>query len=194
MSNLLMRAAVKTWFTFTGREKVSLQIQKSLDKYLALTRLVNAESGMSTVFVPRMIGVDEDMRNWSLFMILEHNAIVNRSITSIIQSLVRGEKPMGAGAINPKKDVMPSLNPGVEQIQAFRSSVEEHLSVISGYSRLRGSLKSRHPIFGEFDAQCWHCMFNFHLHVHYKQAKYVVQKICADQVSCANKFPLRLAE
>ena len=88
MSNLLMRAAVKTWYTFTGREKVSLQIQKSLDKYLALTRLVNAESGMSTVFVPRMIGIDEDMRNWSLFMILEHNAIVNRSITSIIQSLV----------------------------------------------------------------------------------------------------------
>jgi hypothetical protein len=34
MSNLLMRAAVKTWFTFTGREKVSMQIQKSLDKYL----------------------------------------------------------------------------------------------------------------------------------------------------------------
>ena len=77
MSNLLMRAAIKTWFTFTGREKVSMQIQKSLDKYLSLTRLLNAESGMSMVFVPRMIGVDEDMRNWSLFMILEHNAIVN---------------------------------------------------------------------------------------------------------------------
>jgi len=44
MNNLLMRAVVKTWFTFMGREKVSIQIQKSLDKYLSLTRLVNAES------------------------------------------------------------------------------------------------------------------------------------------------------
>ena len=194
MNNLFMRAAVKTWFTFTSREKVSMQIQKSLDKYLALTRQVNAECGMAPVFVPRMTGVDEDMRNWSLFMILEHNVIVNRSITSIIQNLVRGEKPMGAGTIDPKNDVMPSLYPGVEQIQAFRLSVEDHLRAISSFCRLRRSLKSRHPIFGEFDAHSWHCMFSLHLLIHYKQAKYVVQKICADQVRGVDIFPLRLAE
>ena len=31
-----------------------------------------------------MRGVDEDMRRWSFFMILEHNAIVNRSITASV--------------------------------------------------------------------------------------------------------------
>ena len=181
MSNLFVRAAVKTRFTFTGREKASMQIRKSLDKYLALAGLIDPEEGMTSVFVPRMMGVDEDMRNWSLFMILEHNAIVNKSITSIIQSLARGEIPTGAGAIDPKKDVMPSLNPGMEQVQAFRSSVEKHLKVISTIDRLRGSAKSRHPVFGRFDAHRWHCMFSLHLFIHYKQAEYVVRKICADR-------------
>jgi hypothetical protein len=89
---------------------------------------------------------------------------------------------------------MPSSNPGEEQIQAFRSSVEEHLTVILDFGRLRGSLKKRHPIFGDFDAHCWHCMFSFHLLIHYKQAEYVVGKICAEKGSCANTVPLRSTE
>jgi hypothetical protein len=154
-----------------------MQIQKFCENYLELAKMINERSGALTVLVPRMLGIDEDMRNWSFFMILEHNAIVNRSITSIVKSLVRGEEPKGAGAIDPKRDVMPSRNPGEEQIEAFRSSVEDHLTVISGLSPLRGTSTKRHPIFGQFDAHRWHCMFGFHLLVHYKQAKYVIRKI-----------------
>ena len=183
MSNLLMQAVVKTRFALTSREKTSAQIQKSLDKYLALSRMVNAECGTLPVFVPRMMGIDEDMRNWSFFMILEHIAIVNRSVTSLVPSLVRGEEPEGLSDFDPKKDVMPSPDPGIEQIHAFRSSVEDHLIVVSGLDRLRGSLRIQHPIFGQFDAHCWHCMFGLHLFIHYKQAEYVVQKICAEQGS-----------
>jgi hypothetical protein len=127
-----------------------------------------------------MIGIDEDMRNWSFFMILEHNTIVNRSISSVVQSLARGEEPTGLGAIDPKKDVMPSRNPGAEQIQAFCTSIEDHLRIISDLRRLRGSITKQHPIFGEFDAHSWHCMFAFHLQIHSKQADYVVRTILAE--------------
>ena len=175
-----MRMAVKTWFALTSRNKASLRIRKSLDKYLALAGLTNAECGALSVLVPPMPGIDDDMRDWSFFMILEHNAIVNRSITSVIKSLVRGEEPTGAGAIDPKKDVMPSEGSGVEQIEAFRASVEDHLEVVSSLDRLRGSRCKRHSVFGEFDAHGWHCMFRFHLLIHYKQAAYVVRKACAE--------------
>jgi hypothetical protein len=175
MNNLLMKAGVNAWFALTGRDRASMLIQKSLDNYLALAKAVDAEGGGAIVLAPRMVGIDEDMRRWSFFMILEHNTIVNRSITSIIQSLVRGEEPKGAGAIDPKIDVMPSPNPGEEQIKIFQSSVAEHLKIVSGLSRLRSSLKKRHPIFGEFDAHNWHCMFGLHLRIHYRQAKWVIR-------------------
>ena len=176
MSSALLSVAIQAWFAVTSRDKACRQIRKSLDDYLALSRGIDADLGALPVFVPRMPGIDEDMRNWSFFMILEHNAIVNRSITCIVQSLVRGEEPKGAGALDPKKDVMPSANPGAEQVQAFRLSIEEHLTVVEALDRLRGSLKKRHALFGEFDAHRWHCMFSFHLRVHYRQAQYVVQK------------------
>jgi hypothetical protein len=189
MSNFFMGAAVKTWFALTSRDRASRQIRKSLDKYLALTRMINAETGALRILVPPMMGIDEDMRNWSLLMVLQHNAIVNRSIASIVESLVRGEEPKGAGAIDMKKDVMPSPDCGEEQIQAFSSSVEEHLRAVSGFRRLRNSLRKRHSMFGEFDAHCWHCMFSFHLLVHHRQAEYVVRRACAGHGSGAGPLP-----
>jgi hypothetical protein len=110
----------QTWFALARPSKASLQIRKYLDKYLALAGLTNDECGALSVFVPPMPGIHDDMRDWSFFIILEHNAIVNPSVTSLIENLVRGEEPKGAGAIDPKKDVMPSKDSGVEQIEAFR--------------------------------------------------------------------------
>ena len=180
MSMVLIRTAVRARFFLTSRERASRQIQKSCDDYLSLEKMITTDCGARPVLVPCMLGIDEDMRQWSYFMVLEHNTIVNRSITSVIESLVQGEEPKGIGAIDPKRDVMPSANPGEEQIKAFCSSIENHLKVVAGLSPLRGTITKRHPIFGEFDAHYWHCMFAFHLLVHYKQAKYVNQKICSE--------------
>ena len=51
-----------------------------------LAESINADAGVQKVLAPLMLGVDEAVRNGSFFMILEHNAIVNRSITSIVES------------------------------------------------------------------------------------------------------------
>jgi hypothetical protein len=110
-------------------------------------------------------------------MILEHNAIVNRSIAKVVQDLARGVEPTGAGNIDPKRDVMPSVSPGIEQIGAFQSSVEDYLQMVSELGPLRGTLTKRHPVFGMFDAHKWHCMFGFHLMIHRRQVEYVVKKV-----------------
>jgi hypothetical protein len=84
----------------------------------------------------------------------------------------------------------PSKDSGVEQIEAFRSSVEDHLRVVSGLDRLRDSRRKRHSVFGEFDGHDWHCMFRFHLLIHYKQAAYVVRKACAEQGNKVSSVPI----
>lgn len=174
-----MMMAVRTRFALTSRNKASTQIRKSLGAYLALSRQISLEQGAVSIEVPRMLGIDEEMCNWSFFMILEHNAIVNRGITSIVEHLARGEEPEDAGGIDMKRDVLPSRNPGEEQLQLFRTSVEGHLQIIPSLGRLRGGLRTRHPIFGRFDAHNWHCMFGLHLYLHYKQAESVIRKISA---------------
>jgi hypothetical protein len=173
----LIRTAVRTRFRLTRRNQASDQIRRSLAQYLSLAQAVAPEAGRRPVRVPPMLGVDEDMRDWSLFMILEHNVIVNRSITVMVKSLANDEKPAATGVDDPKRDVMPSQHPGEEQIQAFQSSVETHLEVVSRLPRLRPTATSRHPVFGQLNAHGWHCMFGLHLDIHRSQAKAVCDTI-----------------
>jgi len=170
MSNLLIKAAVRTLFTFTSREKALEKSENLLRQYLGLADGLQNEVGRLCVEVPPMRGVDEDMRRWSFFMILEHNAIVNRSITATVLQLVRGEALSGPAAINPKKDVMPSSSAGDSQISVFADSVTSHIEAVRNMKQLRNTGTSPHPVFGKFDAHKWNCMFAFHLGLHFRQA------------------------
>ena len=144
--------------------------------YLKLADRLPAEAGQRCIEVPWMPGIDEDMRKWSYFMILEHNAIVNRAITATVVQLARGEAPSGAAMIDPKNDVMPSTSAGDSQIELFADSVRQHLDAFKDLKSLRGTKTAPHPVFGAFDAHQWNCMFAFHLDLHLRQARFVAAK------------------
>ena len=128
-----------------------------------------------------MRGVDEDMRHWSFFMILEHNCIVNRTISAIVRQLAKGEPLSGASIIDLKSGVMPSPNAGSEQVARLRDSVRDHLEAVASLGRLRGTKTARHPVFGDFDAHQWNCMFGLHLKLHHPQAVFVVRTFQAER-------------
>jgi hypothetical protein len=165
-----IRAKLRT----TSNQRAADQTRKVLGQYLALAMKVGPEQGSIPVQVPPMRGLDEDMREWSFFMILEHNTRVNRSITATVEQLARGQKLTGLAAIDPKTGVMPSAQPGMEQVKLFEESVCQHLDTVKKLGGMRGTARSHHPVFGQFDAQMWHAMFPFHLKLHVKQADFVV--------------------
>ncbi len=176
VASLPIRLLVRGLFALTSRDRASSRITGMLEAYEQLARELDADTGSRIVEVPPMRGVDEDMRRWSFFMLLEHNAIVNRSITAIVTQLARGEERHGAAAINPKTDVMPSPNPGPEQFAIFRDSVLRHHEAVAELGPLRGTACRPHPVFGPFDAHRWHCMFAFHLKIHLPQARLVAER------------------
>jgi hypothetical protein len=189
MSNLLIKAVIRTLFAFTSREKALEKSESILRRYLKLSDGLSMEVGRVCVQVPPMRGVDEDMRRWSFFMILEHNAIVNRSITATVVQLARGEALSGPATLDPKKDVMPSSSADESQIEIFADSVTKHIEAVKNLRQLRGTRTSPHPIFGQFDAHKWNCMFAFHLGLHLPQAEYVVRKVRAEQSGGGNALP-----
>lgn len=170
-------------FVFTSRRRALKQASELAVKYTELARDISDDIGRLCVEVPLMRGVDEDMRRWSFYMILEHNTIVSKSITAAVCQLAKGERLHGAAKIDIKKDVMPSHSAGKEQLKAFQRSVEEHSDSVNRLGRLRGTETSAHPIFGNFDAHKWNCMFSFHLSLHYPQSVHVAKIVKAEQGS-----------
>jgi hypothetical protein len=174
MSNPLIRSIIRTRFLLTSREIASRMIRKNADAYLDLAHRFGPASAIEPVTVPPMIGVDPEMRGWSFFQILEHNAIVNRSISAMVEALAIGKEPAGAALIDPKTDVLPKGFSGPEQVEAFRSSVDDYLALVSTLPELKGTIERPHPVFGPFDAHKWHCMFGLHLGLHLNQARKIL--------------------
>lgn len=178
MANPIIRALVRTRFMLTSRASANAQTQKLLADYLRLAQGLDEISGSEPVTVPPMLGVDEDMRGWSFFMILRHNTIVNNAISANIRRLALGE-PTPTKKFDTKKDVMPGADCGIEQIAIFKSSVLAHLDSVKTLGELRGTNTTNHPLFGPFDAHKWNCMFAFHLKVHFRQAESVRERALA---------------
>ena len=174
VSNPIIKAVIRSRFLLTSRDSASGIIRKNSDAYLLLAQHFGESPGAKPVTVPPMIGVDPEMRQWSFFQILEHNVIVNLSISAKVEALALGKEPTGAAIINPKTDVLPKGLSGPDQVEAFRRSVDDHLAMIETLPSLRGTAETPHPVFGSFDAHKWHCMFGFHLGLHLQQARKIL--------------------
>jgi len=182
--SLLIKNAIRIIFVMTSRNRAHKLALRYLDQYMDFAKSLKPEDGSRPIKVPPMRGVDEDMREWSFFMILEHNAIVCNTISATIDQLVTDVPLNGLAAIDPKRDVMPTASAGQEQIRRLEKSVYDHLSLTKGLTRLRGTTTSPHPLFGDFDAHKWNCMFSFHLMVHLKQAAYVFREVMMNHTTC----------
>lgn len=170
MTRVLLRFGIRAQFRLTRRGLATAQIQRTANNYVALVERLGSERGARAVRVPPLPGVDDEMRDWSMFMILQHNVIVNRIIAVIVPSLARGIEPVELKRFDAKRDVLPAPTAGLEQVEAFRESVDHYLQRVEGLHRLRGTRRWPHPIFGDLDAHGWHCLFGFHLGLHLRQA------------------------
>ena len=169
MMNPLLYRFVRTRLRLTSRERALKQAEHFGEKYVVLATALSEAQGRLPVTVPPMLGVDEDMRGWSYFQLLEHNAIVGRRITAVVRQLAEGKPVTELAPFSIKHDVMPG-QPGPEQIDATRAMVAAHLETVRTLEGLRRTTTELHSHFGPMTAHMWHVMFTFHLELHYKQA------------------------
>lgn len=168
MKQALIRFLVRWRFRLTSRHNADALIQRELDHYLKLAEQLSEDAGRQQAKVPAMTGVDEDMRDWSFYMILEHNVIVNRAMQNMVTHLAQEEIP--ENRIDPKRDVMPSSQAGPEQVDAFRESVASYQSAVAPLT-LEGVTTYPHPIFRHLNAHGWYCVMGLHLQIHWRQAE-----------------------
>lgn len=179
MNAQVVKLAIRTILQRTSKEKALAQAENYLAQYRALCDSIPDDAGRHRVSVPPMSGVDEEMRDWSLYQLLEHNAVVNRCISATVVQLSQSIPLSGAALTDPKHGVMPTDNPGPAARDAFFLSVKEHIDKVTPLKKLKGTATTRHPLFGEFDAHRWNGMFSLHLKVHLPQTRYIVEHVSA---------------
>ncbi len=125
--------------------------------------------------IPRVIGIEDSSRNWSVMMILDHLYQTNREMLIATKALHEGIVPRGEVDIALYK---PSSDVDFRTLDQYRELNDEYCStierLIEAEGRLRMTARFRHPWFGLLNAHQWHCLAAFHQSIHRRQAQKII--------------------
>jgi hypothetical protein len=115
------------------------------------------------VLIPRLRGLEDSSRHWSLWMTLDHLRITNGVFAVVMASLARGRvpsRPASTAAVKPDLEADASVEAG------FEESCDRLLATVAGVADLRTSARYAHPWFGRLDAEGWWALSAMHMGIH----------------------------
>lgn len=123
------------------------------------------------VLIPRLRGLEDSSRFWSVWMTLDHLRIVNSQIRRVIAALCDGTMPAGKASTAMMKP-SESVDGGV--VEAYEESCRQLATTVASSSELKTRLRYAHPWFGPLDALGWHAMSAMHMSIHRAQIARII--------------------
>ncbi|MBS0198192.1 MAG: DinB family protein [Planctomycetes bacterium] len=155
------------------RERFAARFERERGVIAGLCRGGDERMLGERVLIPRLRGLEDSSRFWSVWMTLDHLRIVNDQITRVIESLTGGRVPEGRAST---AAVKPSAGVGPEVRGAYEGSCDRLVALAASCPTLRTAVRYAHPWFGPLDGAGWHAMAAMHMGIHRAQ----IARILAD--------------
>jgi hypothetical protein len=156
-----------SWRRWRGsREEFNSLFESERRAILQITKQCRSELAARRVLIPRVRGLEDSSRYWSVWMTLDHLRIVNNQISRIIDSLSRGVVPAhkaSTATIKPDKGVTSAVVP------EYVESCDKLLNTVREVPNLKTAAQYAHPWFGPLDAFGWHALAGGHMGIHRRQ-------------------------
>lgn len=168
---LAARVGMRVLRLTTSRQRASRSFRREGDRILSLVRLLPLDGAAERVLIPRIFGIEDSSRHWSVLMVLEHLVIVNDAIGQIVQSLAARrpfEREIGIADVKPQPDQQ------LEVIDRFAGCVANYLAAIEALPNLHTRLRYRHPWFGPLTGHGWHVLAAEHQAIHRRQIERIL--------------------
>jgi hypothetical protein len=153
------------------RESFAADFEAERAAIAALVKSCNPESAAKRVLIPRVRGMEDSSRNWSVWMTLDHLRIVNVGITRTIGALLKGVVPPGKAST---AAVKPGPNVTGAVVAEYEASCDALLAQAAAASDLRTSARFAHPWFGPLNAFGWLAMAGNHMGIHRVQIERIL--------------------
>lgn len=170
----LLIARLRFWWARRrgNRNIFNAQIESEREAMLDRMKALSPEAAARRVLIPRLRGIEDSSRHWSVWMTLEHLRITNTLFGRVIHSLAHGNVPervASTAAVKP--------DPGVDGsvVEGFDRSCDFVLQTAGKVENLATKARYRHPWFGLLDAAGWHAVVAFHLGLHRRQIERIVE-------------------
>ena len=156
---------------FGSREAFTARFEQERAAIRDLLATCPLERRAEQVLIPRLRGLEDSSRFWSVWMTLEHLRITNTIFAMVIQSLASGQVPTKKAST---ADVKPRADLTADVEAAYEASCDELLTTVAAVSDLKTSANYAHPWFGPLDAAGWHALTATHMGIHRAQIAKII--------------------
>ncbi len=143
------------------------------EKVLSLARSMEKDKLFERVLVPKLFGLEDNSRYYSVAMVIEHLIIVGTALKKRIPLLSQGKNLDKEIKIEDYKPYMEIDDTIIDQyeifLHGFLKEVEENVDNIYLENR------HEHPWFGELKAKDWSVMGAIHQIVHRRQIEAIIR-------------------
>jgi hypothetical protein len=146
-------------------------LQGETRRILSLLDSAEETKGRTRVLIPRIFGIEDSSRYWSLFMTVEHLNIVIPAVMGLISSLLDRQDYAKEVRI---QDVKPHERAGPEQIEKLKQNQMRYEKFILSLASLRSCRRHPHPWFGPLHPHGWHCLLGVHQLIHRRQIERIL--------------------
>jgi hypothetical protein len=174
---LLARAIFAVHRHVGDHSSFSTRFEEERSTIRALTSFCEEPQRAVPMPIPRLRGLEDSSRNWSLWMVLDHLRITNLLFADIISLLAAGRTPdssVSTAAVKPD----PAVQAEVEQ--DFEDSCSRFLAAVAPLAASPIEIpipRHPHPWFGPLDARGWHALASMHMAVHRAQIFAIIKAL-----------------
>lgn len=154
------------------RNRAGVWFRDEAERIMMLARSLKPPLAAMPILIPRVWGIEDSSRQWSVLMVLEHLVIVNSEIASIIEHLSAG-RPFSQEVSTAA--VKPSRVQDVGMIERFADCVQDYVTRIKACQCLRSEVRHSHPWFGPLDGHGWYCLAAGHHTIHRRQIERIME-------------------
>jgi hypothetical protein len=156
-----------TWdiATFMLKREISIikKLVQSVDKKLCTKKIV----------IDRVFAIEDDSRQYSINLTLEHLQIAGYAVLNIIDILSKEiaiEKDITIQMVKPKDNKENQLND-------FLEFYDKYFDFISKLDKKQSKAKLRHPWFVEFNNYDWSVFMYMHTFIHRRQIEEIINNL-----------------
>jgi len=153
-----------------GWRSSRLWLDHEMQKIKKMVTPLSEASYQKRVLIDHHLGIEDDTRDWSVAMVIEHLIIVNTGIIEVIKTLGE-ERPVTMDIRI--EDVKP--HHGNTTLQALQSLLDNYQR---GYTppKRNSRMTKAHPWFVAFNDQEWHTFLAIHTWVHRRQIEAILKQ------------------
>lgn len=179
LEKFLLKYLYYPWKTGHHTWSQSIQnFQSETQKILKIVEKVSEEDFQTRILIPRLKGMEDSSRYWSIALTMDHLCITIGGMTMVAAELAKGNPlsiMVDTAMVKPKQENVGNKAKMIEQLEKItRESVNLLLPFEKSAS---GMHRLNHPWFGKIDANGWVWVLGQHQALHRKQIQLIVERI-----------------